>query len=131
MRESRAMTLTFHLPKPPDNANGRKHWAVALKEKKRLWQELDARRYARMFPLPPLVAPEMVELAITWRAPRSQHWPDPDNAIRRMKPVVDWLVSHGYLAGDTAEHVRWVQPKYEKHDAKHAASPVMLTLTAA
>lgn len=33
---------------------------------------------------------------------------DDDNAMRRLKPLLDWLVGHGYLSGDSRKQIKWV-----------------------
>jgi len=104
----RATPLVLWLPKPPDNANGRKHWAVALREKKALWAELDNRKRTKYhFEHQPYKPLRRVMLSVEWVADRAAWLPDKDNITRRLKPVVDWLVARHYLEGDTAELVSW------------------------
>lgn len=101
--------LTLWIPVPPDNANAREHWAVAAKRKKTLIKQLDQRAAIRHH-IPP--APDKpiacAEILVEWYYPDMRWHLDPDNAIRRLKPVADWLVRNGYLAGDTMQHVRWL-----------------------
>lgn len=101
--------LTLWLPKPPDNANGRDHWAVANRKKKRFWAELDVRAAVQHlgFPRPPEQPIERALLFAEWFASRHQWAPDKDNITRRLKPAVDWLVANHYLVGDTPDRVSW------------------------
>lgn len=100
--------IVLWIPKPPDNANtslkdtGRK----VRREKRALWEELTTRLHARQLPGPPAHPIQYAHIEVQWHYPNGRHHIDPDNAIRRLKPVLDWLVDAGYLAGDTSDHVR-------------------------
>ena len=99
------------LPKPPDNANARHHWRKATTLKKRFWDELTARQRIG-YHMPPVPAQPLERATITatyYHAAR--RFLDTDNAIRRLKPAVDYLVTAGYLAGDDPAHLVWTIPE--------------------
>ena len=121
--------ITLWLPKPPDNANGRQHWAVANRAKKRHWAELTERMQFRINPTPPKEPLQRVEIRAEWYAKRAQWAPDKDNIIRRLKPTIDWLVANDYLAGDTAAHVSWADPIVHVGVTPPLLCTVRLTLT--
>ena len=122
--------LTLWLPKPPDNANGRKHWSAANKEKRAFWQELSTRALIRRgIPEQPARPLNRVSVLAEWHARHAGHAPDKDNIIRRLKPAIDWLVENGYLAGDSAEHVSWADPIVRLNEPAPILCTVKLTLT--
>jgi hypothetical protein len=101
--------IVLWLPAPPDNANDRDHWSTKLRKKKAFVRELNVRSVARLGIPPAPAAPlERAEILVEWHYPDLRWHLDPDNAVRRLKPAADWLVKNGYLAGDTADHVRWL-----------------------
>lgn len=121
--------LTLWLPKPPDNANGRKHWAVALREKHTLWGELDWRRKTSYhFPQPYYRPIRRVLVSVEWVADRKAWLPDRDNITRRLKPVCDWLVTHKYITADDAEHLSWTDHVVRVGTDKPPLCTVKLTL---
>jgi hypothetical protein len=118
-----SLTLVLWLPKPPDNANGREHWAVANKAKRAYWDELYRRlQTGYHFPYAPAVAIQRATLSVEWFAERKQWMPDKDNITRRLKPVVDWLVANQWLAGDTADRVSWAD--HVVHPKRNGAPPL-------
>jgi hypothetical protein len=103
--------LTFWIPRPPDNANARGSSRKANRVKKEYWDELNRRLAVRYhFPAPPAVPWARARIEATYYYANHRHWLDSDNAMRRLKPVADWLVTRGYLAGDTAKHLEWSVP---------------------
>jgi len=125
------MTLTLFIPRPPDIANGRKHWAAVARDKRALWNQLTVRAQTRHgFPTKPATPIAHASIGVTWHYLLPQHKPDPDNVIRRMKPVLDWLVMNGWLAGDSSEHVTLSTPVFVKGTAgMPKLTSVELTLT--
>lgn len=124
-------TIVLWLPKPPDNANTTLHHMVAAKRKRAYLRELDTRAQARLgFPAPPATPLRRVTIGVEWHYPNRRHLLDDDNAIRRLKPVADYLVRHGYLAGDTSAHVTWEKPTIcIGATSRPPLSTVRLTLT--
>jgi len=122
--------LVIWLPKPPDNANGRKHWAAAVAEKRAYWSELAIRQSTR-YGIPNMPASPIRHATVTheWFYPDQRHHIDPDNAVRRLKPAIDWLVAHGYLAGDTSRHLSWLPCVVHVGGDPLALCTVRLTLT--
>lgn len=125
--------LVLWIPRPPDNANNRGHWAKATSAKRLHQHELGKRVTARLMPGPPALPFSRARIAHQWyyQPPETKRL-DPDNAQRRLKHVVDWLVTYGYLAGDTDAHVSWAETVQIKGcppaDAPPLAS-VCITLT--
>ena len=100
------MELTFWIPVPPDNANAREHWAVANGKKRRYLAELAKRCAVRHgFPAVPASPVARAELRIVWHYPNGRHHIDQDNATRRLKPAIDFLVRAGFLVNDTPKHL--------------------------
>ena len=89
--------LVFELPLPDNLGNGRMHWRVKSKRKTAYYEALDTLalveilppRPARMF-LHPVAEIEM----------RTVRRMDHDNAHARLKWVLDWLQTRGYIAND-------------------------------
>jgi hypothetical protein len=71
--------LVFELPLPDNVANGRMHWRAKAKRKAAYYDQLDAL--------------EMIEMRTVRRM-------DHDNAHARLKWVLDWLQTRGYMAND-------------------------------
>ncbi len=92
------------LPLPPNAANSRRHWRVALRDKRAYWNALDLWLAVRKIPAPPEEPPARVMLSAHWFV---WNLMDDDNAMNRLKPLLDWLVAAGYLAGDSRKHVEW------------------------
>lgn len=94
------------IPRPPDNANSRGRWK-GISAKRRYWAELNKRLAAGLIPKPPATPPGHAWISSVWWYDRSRRLPpiDPDNAVRRLKPVIDWLVAQGFLQGDSVHHV--------------------------
>lgn len=107
--------LKLFIPRPPDIANGRAHWAVVAREKRALWAQLQTRAQTRLgFPEKPPAPIARAEIGVVWHFLLPQHRPDPDNAIRRLKPVLDWLVLNDWLAGDSPDHVTITPPTFRR-----------------
>ncbi len=96
--------MTLDLPMPPNLANSRMHWRVKHREKLAYWATLDRMQLTRVLPPPPAVPWPHARLTSTmtlWAAM------DDDNAMARHKWALDWLVTRGYLAGDTRKCLTW------------------------
>ena len=96
------MILT--VPLPPNAANSRRHWRVALRDKQEYWDALAFRRAARMIPVEPKEPYDPAHIAVTLYL----HSPmDHDNAMHRCKILVDWLVRSGYIGDDSPSRLKW------------------------
>jgi hypothetical protein len=103
--------IELWFPKPPDNANARHAWRKALTLKQSYWRELDGRRHMGYHcPAPPAQPIPRARLEVRYYHP-AKRLLDVDNAIRRLKPALDWLVTNGYLAGDDPAHLEWTIPE--------------------
>ena len=112
--------IELWLPKPPDNANARHHWRKALTLKQAYQAELDGRR-ALGYHCPPPPAQPIARARLEVRYYHgTKRLLDVDNAIRRLKPAIDWLVTNGYLAGDDPERLTWTIPEQIVDRAKEA-----------
>lgn len=92
------------LPLPPNAANSRRSWRVALRDKKAYWGQCSLLLSARRVPLPPPVRPERVRLTAVLYL---HNFMDDDNAMARLKPVLDWLKGWGYIADDRRKNIEW------------------------
>lgn len=94
--------LVFLLPLPMDRANTYQHYMARHRERKALWRVLDQRVTLKFLPRAPLrpyvKAHATIELR-TWRQM------DEDNADARLKDVLDWFKSRGYIVDDSPEHL--------------------------
>lgn len=111
-------------PLPPNIANGRMHWRVKLNRKHAYHETLDMLAAARQIPAPPPEPPR--QATISAKLYLYSHMDD-DNAMGRVKWFLDWLVTNGYLAGDSRKHLRWAGIPHQVID--RAAPRVEVTLT--
>lgn len=122
--------ITLWVPRPPDNANARGHSKALNREKKKFWDELTRRMHTR-YHVPP--APDVpfarARIEATYLYPDYRYWLDSDNAMRRLKPLADWLVGNGYIAGDTPNKLEWTVPRQDVGKTPELCS-VRITLTA-
>lgn len=95
------------LPLPPNKANARQHWRVALRAKKDYWNACTLLAMQRGFPKPP---PQPMQHVVI--KPTLYVWAlnDHDNAVARLKPLLDWLQGHGYIANDSPKHCKLEMP---------------------
>lgn len=120
--------LEFWMPMPPrttNRASGKSHWRVVHKEKKRYWLEL----YSRMqqgfhFPKPPAAPICPAWLDATFYSSSRGHFMDRDNRTARLKPVIDFLREHKYIAGDRDEHLYYNIPEQAVFDSINPAPPL-------
>jgi hypothetical protein len=115
--------IELWLPKPPDNANARHHWKPATDLKKAFWDQLTMRqRIGYHLPKPPAKPLDRARLEGCWFH-AANRFLDTDNAIRRLKPAIDWLVGNDYLLGDDPAHLVWTIPE-QVHDKPRTAPPM-------
>lgn len=120
--------LTLTVPMPPRLTNGSAmtgHWRGRHARKLAYKRELDERQQAGLLPPPPARPLTHAILASVMVLGAAM---DDDNALARHKVVLDWLVSRGYLAGDSRKHVRWAGLP-EQRVTRKAAPSITLTLT--
>jgi hypothetical protein len=90
--------LVFELPLPDNVANGRMHWRAKASRKKAYYALLDIFQGAKgMIPEPPAMPLTKPVAEITMRTARAM---DHDNAHARLKWVLDWLQTRGYIVND-------------------------------
>jgi hypothetical protein len=110
-------------PRPPDNANARHHWRKATTLKQMLWRQMEERlRLGYHFPPPPTKPLQRARVEWTYFHP-TKRFLDQDNAHFRTKPICDFLVSHGYIAGDDPAHLVNCTPE-QVHDKPRTAPPL-------
>jgi hypothetical protein len=124
-----AESIVLWFPKPPDNANTKLHHMQMVRQKNAYKRELYVRTVAKLIPPPPAVPFLKSELEIAWHYPNRRHLLDDDNAIRRLKPVIDFLREGGYIAGDTSGHLRILPVETIIGAETPPCSTVRLTLT--
>jgi hypothetical protein len=102
------------VPLPPNAANSRRNWRVALRDKKRYWESLDLLKAARAFPAPQKPRRATIAATLYLWGPM-----DDDNALARVKPLLDWLVANEYLPGDSRKHLTWAGIPEQHIDRKN------------
>ena len=81
---------------------------VKHREKKAYWKRCDNLMYFPDFPLAPEDGPmEGVTISATWYV---RNLMDEDNAVARLKWVLDWLKTRGYIVDDRTENVSLAKP---------------------
>jgi hypothetical protein len=80
------------------------HWRTKDRERRNYFDLCDYRQGVGVIPAPPSEPLPFAELFASIVSMRRM---DPDNRMARVKWSVDWLVTRGYLAGDSDEYVRW------------------------
>lgn len=120
--------IDLWIPRPPDNANNRAHWGTANREKRRYVEQLDERVAYGLIPAPKEKPIGHARIDVTWFVSGRKRMLDTDNAIRRLKPFVDWLVSRGYIAGDTPLELVWGPVEQVKRMPPEDAPPLSSVL---
>lgn len=122
----KAITLT--VPLPPNLANSRMHWRVKHNRKVAYWQTLSEMANCGLIPAEIVSRPPRARIDATLflYAPM-----DDDNAMARLKWLVDWLVTNGYLAGDSRKHIEWEGLPKQVIDRKNPRVEIVLTPVAA
>lgn len=97
-------TLVFRFPMPENIANRRGHWSANYRAGKALAATCDMLQFGAVLPPPPPTpwAKATVTARLTLYNPM-----DDDNAVARCKPLLDWLVTRGYLVDDRRKCLRW------------------------
>lgn len=102
-------------PLPPNIANGRMHWRVKLNRKKQYWESVDSWRIWWRWPHPKK-ASKRARISATLFVYSLM---DDDNAMARVKWLLDYLVAWEYLPGDSRKHIRWAGLPDQKIDRKN------------
>jgi hypothetical protein len=98
MRAVRRITdLVFELPLPDNVANGRMHWRAKFNRKMEYYESLDLLISMRLVPRRPKRSITKPVAEIEMRTVRAM---DHDNAHARLKWVLDWLQTRGYIVND-------------------------------
>lgn len=117
MRESAiSNAIEMTLPMPANLGNARLHWRAKWRAKQDFYRASDERQQFHLVPAPP----KERLTNVTVRAHFYLHnRMDPDNLHARMKHVLDWLVTRGYLVDDSPEHVTLdVQQSIERRNKR-------------
>lgn len=120
------MILT--VPMPPNITNrrhGSTHWRRMYNEKEAYWTRLDQLQGAGILPPPPREAYPLTSLSSVMFLGNAM---DDDNAMARHKPLLDWLVTRGYLEDDRKKNLVWesLPAQIIKRDGNYR---ILLTLT--
>lgn len=122
--------IRMTVPLPPSLTNsgpGRsRHWRALEREKKAYWNSLDMRRFARLIPPAPpepMAHAEIRAVLFMW------NFMDDDNAMARLKWVVDWLRKRGYFLADDRKHLRYAGMPEQKIDRREPRVELTLTPT--
>lgn len=105
--------MQFRVPLPPNIANRTVHWARRRAWKRDYWRLLETlsmltkkgQRY-ETYVVPPPPEKPWTHVTITGHIGCFNPMDD-DNAMARMKFLLDWLVRSGYLKDDSRKHVTW------------------------
>jgi hypothetical protein len=96
--------LTLTLPMPPNMANARMHWRVKQNAKTEYWARLNLLHAAGVIARAPYPTPERAEIHVRMHVGGQM---DHDNAMARLKWLLDWLVGNRYLRDDSPRHLEW------------------------
>jgi hypothetical protein len=117
--------IRLTLPLPPNVANQRVHWRAKLKQKNSYWNVCSTLRHARKVPRPPADWPPLkARIAVrlfVWNTM------DPDNAMARLKWVLDWLQAWDYIADDSPSALEWAGMPEQQIDRKDQRIEIELT----
>ena len=109
--------MKITLPLPPNRGNARWHWRTEKRKKTEYWQRCDMRRLAGNIPPPPDSPPETVKVRATLFV--HSRMDRLDNMYSRLKWTWDWLVAHGYMAGDRGDQADWSEPPGQVIDRRN------------
>jgi hypothetical protein len=108
--------IRLTLPLPPNIANQRKHWRAKQRQKTEYWEDLSIRYHMREIPRPPWPQPPArARIAVklyVW------NWMDQDNAMARLKWILDWLQAWDYIADDAPHALEWAGMPDQEIDRK-------------
>ena len=108
------------LPLPPNAANARRNWRVALKQKKAYWAHLNMLQGRLYRPTEPLNPAHIAVRYHVWNLM------DDDNAMHRAKPLLDWLKGV-YIVDDSRKHLVWDRIPEQVIDRKNPRVIVALS----
>jgi hypothetical protein len=94
--------LVFTLPLPVNLGNDRSHHMAKYRAKLKYWAALDAAAMVKRIPRPPA---RPFTKALLDAEMHHTHDTDKDNREARLKWVLDWLTSRGYIVDDKDEHL--------------------------
>lgn len=115
-------SLTLTVPLPPNAANLRRSWRVALREKKAYWRTLDM-IYLTALPRAPAAPFDPATIAVHFYV-----WSlmDPDNAMHRLKPLLDWMKGL-YIGDDGPKRLKWAGLPEQTIDRRNQRVVVTVT----
>ena len=96
--------ITMTVPMPPNVANARQHWRVKHNSKQEYWGKLNVLQASGLLPKPPYPTPHrsLIHARMFLGAPM-----DHDNALARMKFLLDWLRAERYIFDDSPKCLEW------------------------
>ena len=109
--------MRITLPLPPNRGNARWHFRTEHRKKKEYWHRCDWQRLGGNIPAPPDTPPERVTVRATLYVHSKMD--RLDNIYSRLKWTWDWLVAHGYMAGDKGDQADWCEPPKQVIDRKN------------
>lgn len=109
------------LPLPPNAANSRRNWRVALRDKKAYWETLNMLHAAGRFKAPskPLDRASITVHLFLWS------FMDHDNAMARLKPAVDWLKGV-WIVDDSPKRLVWTGLPGQSIDRRNPCMDLVL-----
>lgn len=115
------MKLT--LPLPPNLANGRGHWRKRYAKQTAYMQKCDTLQLIGKVPRPPRepVGGKISATFYVWSLN------DLDNLMARFKWAGDWLVTRGYIAGDSPRDIEWAGIPEQVVDRKNPRLVITIT----
>lgn len=119
------LLFTLPLPDRSFSPNGRSHWAVKHKKKNALWAMADLLVKGKINPKPPKSPWEKATIEAHCVVGAVN---DHDNMLARLKTVVDWLVTRGYLVDDKPTHLEWAGMPTQRVSRKNSPE-VQIVLT--
>lgn len=123
--------LTLTAPLPPNIANNRMHWRTKLKAKKRYWGSLNTLSLIGRIPISPLASRTQTGPTRIAATLYVHNLMDDDNAMARVKWLLDWLVANDYLPGDARKNIQWAGMPEQVIDRKNPRIELTLTPIAA
>lgn len=124
MSENETLLFTLPLPDRSFSPNGRSHWAVKHKKKNTLWLMADMLVRGRVLPKAPKIPWAKARITAHCIVAATN---DVDNLMARLKIVVDWLVTRGYIADDKPRHLEWAGMPTQRVSRKNSPE-VQITL---
>ena len=94
------------LPPASLSLNWRGHWAIRHRDTQMLRKDVKILGLVALSKAEITRPMEKAVISVTW-INRQCRWPDPDNALARLKPAFDGLVDAGVIAGDSHLYVSY------------------------